>query len=138
MKEQVRPAFTLAAERIPRLIADLDSEKFAVRERAQAELATLGHLPEAALRQTANSSESLEVRQRAEALLTSLDKQERLVLSPNMVRALRTVEALERIGTREARTVLESLAATETNSLLTADVKKALQRLAKRAPAKRP
>ena len=51
--------------------------------------------------------------------------------SPDMLRALRAIAALERVGTAEARTVLESLARGNPKNLATRDAKSALDRLSR-------
>ena len=53
--------------------------------------------------------------------------------SLKQVRALRTVEVLEHIGTPEARKVLESLAKGTPEALLTSEAKASLDRLSHRA-----
>lgn len=47
-EDRVRPVTAPSAERIRQLIADLDNERFAVREKATGELEHLGELAEAA------------------------------------------------------------------------------------------
>src|SRR5437763_1530012 len=87
--------------------------------------------PEAALRQAITSRPSLEVRRRVEELLARL---EGATPSAEGVRTLRAVEALEHIGTREARQVLETLAKGAPETRLTREVKAALERLAGTPP----
>ncbi len=60
------------AERIARLIAELDHDDFAVREQASAALRQIGPPAEAALRKALAESPSAEVRRRARALLRDL------------------------------------------------------------------
>jgi WD40 repeat protein len=117
------------AQLVARLIADLDDEQFAVRERASDALAKLGHAAEPALRKALERKPSLEVRQRVAALLARLGEQ---VASPEQLRLSRAVEALERIGTAEARKVLRELSQGAADAWLTQEAKASLERLAKR------
>ena len=53
LRRRLNPAETVTRERLRQLIAELDSDRFAVRERATGELARLGTAAEAALRRRA-------------------------------------------------------------------------------------
>jgi dipeptidyl aminopeptidase/acylaminoacyl peptidase len=114
---------------IERLLADLDSDEFARREKATAELAKLGEAAAAALRKVLEGKPSLEVRRRADAILRKLLGQ---ALSPEQVRQLRAVEALEHAGTPEARRLLEVLSRGAVEAPLTRAAKAALGRLVRR------
>lgn len=114
-----------SAERIAELVRDLDSDTYAVREEAQVELARIGvHALPALQRALANPS-SLEVRKRAQRLLARLDPTE---LPPEDLLAMRGVQALEYIGTREARRLLEQFASREGDRLAD-EAARAIQRL---------
>lgn len=103
----LKPAEKGGLERIARLVRDLDSNAFAVRERASAGLEELGEEAAEALRAALAGKPSLEVRRRAEDLLERLkDKGP----APERWRGLRSVQVLEWIGTAEARRALEALA----------------------------
>jgi WD40 repeat protein len=93
--------------RVARLVADLDSEDFATREKASRELARLGDLALLGLRAAESSGPSLEVRRRIEDLLPELEAPEP---SPERLRALRAVEVLELVGTPEAMRALRAAA----------------------------
>jgi WD40 repeat protein len=108
-----------------RLIADLDSSEFTVRDTSAKKLAKIGRPAEPALRQALAGRPSAEVRRRAEALLAG----PRPIPTGSFLRELRAVWVLERIGTEAAREVLEKLAAGFPDALLTQDAKASLERL---------
>lgn len=110
------------AQRIARLIKELDSDSFEEREKATAELAKLGRLAEPALLKALEHNPSAELRKRAQHLLA------------DRLRSIRALEVLEHIGNAEARQVLEVLAKGAARTELTDGAKAALERLAKRAP----
>ena len=103
-----RPRARPAADdrQVARLIADLDDDDFAVREKATAGLAKLGTAAEPALRQALKDRPPAESRRRLEALVSAL---EGATFTPEHRRLLRAVEVLEHIGTPEAQRVLRRL-----------------------------
>jgi WD40 repeat protein len=113
------------APRIRRLIADLDSEKFAVRDAAFQELEKMDDAAHAVLRQELQKAASLEMRRRIQSLLSV----PWVVRSPEKLRQIRAVMVLEQIGTAEARRVLERLAGGASEARQTREAKAALQRL---------
>jgi hypothetical protein len=113
---------------LAQLIADLDDNRFAVRQRASAELAKLGELAGPALEQVLKDRPSLEVQNRVERLLEKLSNQ---TLSPEALRALRAVEVLEKAGTPHARKLLEAIAGGAPGAQLTEDALLAVRRLGK-------
>jgi hypothetical protein len=117
--------------RIARLIADLDDDQFATREKAFEELGKLGVLAEPARRRTLQGEASAEVRLRVNRLLEALGPSQRQLPSPDLVR-LRAVEALEANGSIEARQVLAELAEEVTDPQLRQEVKASLARLRSR------
>jgi RNA polymerase sigma factor (sigma-70 family) len=123
---QLRPVPRVEEEKLIRLIADLDSDAFATRERASAELQRLGEQAEPALRKALAAKPSLELSRRVRALL---DQVESRTLSTEQLHTLRAVEVLEHIGTDEARAVLRSLAAGAPAATLTREAKATLERL---------
>lgn len=112
------------APRIRRLIADLDSERFAVREAARKELEKMGDAAHAVLRQALKGA-SLETRRRIESLLS----ESWLVQAPEKLRQIRAVLVLERIGDEAARGLLARLAEGAVEARLTREARAALQRL---------
>jgi hypothetical protein len=115
--------------RVARLIADLDSEQFAVRRRASEGLRELGEVAGPALREALAGRPTPEARRRLERLVTDLSAP---VTSPERLRALRAVEALEKSGASEARQLLAKLAGGTPEARLTREARAALERLSKR------
>jgi hypothetical protein len=66
------------------------------------------------------------MRRRIEELLVKLDRME---MKPEWVRPLRAFEVLERIGSAEARQLLEKLASGDAEARLTREAKAAVGRL---------
>jgi dipeptidyl aminopeptidase/acylaminoacyl peptidase len=130
LRRQLPPVPPVDTRRVGHLIADLDSDRFAVREEATAELEKLAGVVEATLRRKLADPTSFEMRRRIEQLLEKLEGGEALRLE-------RTMAALERMGTPEARTFLESLARGAAGARLTREAKAALERLS-RMPAPGP
>jgi WD40 repeat protein len=106
LKARLKPRPPADPKRIKQLIEDLDSDSYAVREKASQDLAELGLAAEEAVK-AAVSSPSLEVRRRAEDLLRKLKGG--TGVAPDRLRARRAVEVLEKIGTPAAKELLESL-----------------------------
>jgi hypothetical protein len=129
IKERVGPATEVPAERLRRLLADLDSPQFTARDAAVRELEKLGDRAEPALRRALEGKPSLEVRRRIESVLSSL----RLVRQPELLRGLRAIRVLEQVGTPVARQVLQALADGTPEARLTQEAKASLQRLTRRA-----
>jgi dipeptidyl aminopeptidase/acylaminoacyl peptidase len=132
LRERLHPATAPAPAELDRFVRELDDNRFEVRERARQELGRVGPPAVAALRRALNGKPSLEVRRRVEQLLEELDRP-----SPaaEEVRLLRAVDALEQIGTPEARRVLQTLTAGAPDASLTWEARAALDRLARRRPA---
>jgi RNA polymerase sigma factor (sigma-70 family) len=129
---QLRPVPAVDAGRTARLITDLNSERFAVREQATRGLEALGELADPALRKALERRPPLEARRRIEQLIDKGDKAE---LSPERLRELRAVEALEHLGSPAARRLLKTLAEGAPEAWLTQEAKGALKRLAVRTTA---
>ena len=111
---------------IGKLIAQLDDNKFTMRAQATRELEGLGKAAGPALRNFLEGKPSPEARRRAQQVLAKLEAPGD---SPQMIRLLRALEVLERIGTRDARQVLQTLAAGNPDAQLTRAAKASLHRL---------
>jgi hypothetical protein len=119
-----------------RLIGDLDSRRFAVRERAARELEKLGRLGEPALRRALARQPSLEVRRRVETIVETINKQESRTVPAPLLGPFRALEALEHAGTREARGVLQKLGQAPGGSWLALQAKACLARLGRQRAEK--
>jgi WD40 repeat protein len=127
LKAQLRPVPLVDEKQLAQRIADLGDERFAVRQKAMSELEKRDEaIPE--LRRALATNLALEVRRRAEQLLERLEN----LHAPEQVRGLRAVEALELIGTEDARAVLRALAKGEPRSRLTRQARGAVERLERR------
>ena len=126
LRERLRPA-ALDVERVRRLIAELDGERFAVREATVKALKELDTLAESALSEALKGTPSSEARKAINALLPVPWTPQ----SPDVLRQVRAVAVLERVGTPEAREVLERLAAGAPGARQTKEAKAALDRLAR-------
>lgn len=115
--------------RIAALIADLDHEDFARRERASRELEKIGEPAALALRKVLNDKPSLEVRKRIDALLEALDGRP---TSPERLRTLRALQVIETVGTPKAKQILEGLSGGAAEAALTQEARAALTRLSRR------
>ena len=115
--------------RIARLVAALDSDQFPARARAMKELEALGGQAAPALRAALQGKPAPEVRRRVEELLGRLDEP---LTDPEVLRAVRAVEALERMGTAEARRLLRELAKEAPGARLTEEARSSLRRLDRR------
>ena len=134
LKDRLRPVVPVEAGVLARLREDLDSDDFGTRQSAAKELRALGHLAEPALRRLLEGKPSPEVRRAAEEMLALLDDS---VPDPERLRVLRGVEALEAMGTPEARQALKTLATGAAGARLTEEARAVSERLRRRADAPR-
>jgi hypothetical protein len=114
---------------IARLIRDLDSDEFAAREKASAELEKYAEGVSSALRQALEGKPSLEVRSRIESLLRKLETE---ATATQRLRNLRALQVLEQSGTAAARQTLKDLAGGAVGAPLTSEAKASLDRLTRR------
>lgn len=127
LKKRLQPVAPVPGERLQELLAALDDARFPVRQRAMAELERLGDLAEAALRRVLAEDASLEVKRRVAQILHRLAE-----VSPERLRAGRSLLILERIGGDEARAVLANLTRGAPAAAVTREARAALARLARR------
>jgi hypothetical protein len=127
LDKQLEPA--PERKRLALLIAALNHERFAERQKATEALEKLADLVEHALRKALAENPPLETARRLDQLLRKVDagggKRQRL-------QRLRALTVLEQIGTAEARGVLRTWAGGDPEAALTREAQAALQRLARR------
>lgn len=125
-KERVQFPGAPNAEVVGNLIARLDDAKFAEREKASAELRALNELIEPVLLKALKNPASDEVRRRLEQLLKRIEAPN---MSPGIVRSVRIVEILERIGTLEAKELLTTFTKGTPDTWLAREANRALIRM---------
>lgn len=127
LRERLAPARAPDPKEVARLIADLDGPAFRVREASARRLGELGPAVWPAVRQALKGSPSAEARERLEKLRDQLLDP---VPPPETLRVLRAVAVLERVGTADARKVLEGLAGGADGAPETRAARSAVGRLA--------
>lgn len=130
LREHLR-SLSLSEPWLKQLIADLDDERFEVRERATLALKGMGPMVEPRLRQVLENGPSAEVRRRVEEILENVRFPEGR-RPAEQLRWVRAVQALEYIATAEARQVLQTLADQEAKTQLGQEAKASLDRLMRR------
>jgi RNA polymerase sigma factor (sigma-70 family) len=110
-----------APDQVAKLIAELDSENFAARQKVQQSLSDMSAAAERAVRKALEGQITLEVRQRLQQILEKCDK--------DAIRTLRAVEVLEQAGTAESRQVLQALSEQSANPRVAAAARAAIQRV---------
>ncbi len=128
LRKHLRPVDGKAApgRAIDTLIANLDDDSFEVREKATQELERGGPVTRAAIETALEQKPSLEKRRRLEK---ALEKLIQIAPADELLRPLRAIEVLERIGTPEARQFLKDLASGAADARLTSEARAALRRL---------
>jgi RNA polymerase sigma factor (sigma-70 family) len=106
LRKRLKPGRVDARE-VEKLVAALDGNNFAARQKATDELRKLGELALPQLRKALAGQLTLEARRRLEELVSLATGE---VPGGDDLRVWRAVEVLERIGTAEARQVLRRLA----------------------------
>jgi RNA polymerase sigma factor (sigma-70 family) len=127
VKTELQQAPRVDSKLIGQWVADLDDKKFAVREKAVSELKRAGDLAWPALRSVVDNPPSLEAQKRARQLIGNQD--DPLLPVPDRLRLIRSLELLERLGTPEARELVQILADGAPEAWLTQEAKSMLPRL---------
>jgi RNA polymerase sigma factor (sigma-70 family) len=123
-RQWLKPIQPAPAGEVNRLIDELNSEDFQIREKATTALTQFGDRAYSQLRDALRKEQSLEQRSRVEGILK---KGNRLTESdPERLRSLRCIEVLERVGSSDARTLLSELAKGTTGAPLTRESANAL------------
>jgi hypothetical protein len=118
-------------KKVAKLIADLDSDSFDMREEAEAALAKLGSGAAAAIEKAIKTAKSAEQRMRLTRLLEKSKDQ------PELTRARRAIEVLVALRTDEAKGLLEALSKGDDKEWLTQAAKKGLERAKAKLPEKK-
>jgi hypothetical protein len=127
--ERLRPVPPVGPARLAELLANLDSDDFALRERGTRELKRLAELAEEAVRKALQAQPSPEMRRRLEDIVANLESP---LPPPERLQTLRALEVLEQIGTPAARQVLERLSRGAPQAWLTREAEAGVQRLARK------
>ena len=127
LKEHLKPPPLPSRDQIAGWVRDLDSQRFAVREKASRALAALGEDATDILTDAQPKAATPEGRRRIELLLRDADG----VLSAPNLQLLRGLEALELIGGLEARAVLDGLVKTAEESWLKREARMTLARMSR-------
>jgi hypothetical protein len=130
LKGRLQPVRAADPALLRRLLAELDGDTFAGREKARVRLEGLGERAADALREALGRKPSLEARRRMEALLARLRGP---IRDRETQRGVRAVAVLEDIGTPQARAVLKTLVGGLGTARQTQEAREALER-ANRGP----
>jgi hypothetical protein len=125
LRAKVPPVPRLDPVDVDRLIADLDADRHAVRERASRALADHGRAALPALQAALGRVRSAEAAARLEKLIRAVPRD----LTPQEVRHRRAVKAMALAGTPAARELLSEWAAGAPGAVLTDEARAALGRL---------
>jgi WD40 repeat protein len=125
LRKRVKPAAAPEKKHVEELIRRLDDAQYKVREKAVNDLMQLGEAILPLVDQVLQANPSSETRKRLESLRGQLSSR---LLQGERLRAYRAVEVLERIGTPQARQVLQALADGAPGALITASAQAALVR----------
>jgi hypothetical protein len=115
--------------RVKKLLVELDDDDFGVREQATQELIRLGSAALPAVKQELAATKSREVRRRAEEVVAKVGAGP--AARPEEVLLARGFEVLQRLGTAEARALLEEWAKGPADAPLAREAKLALAMTAK-------
>ncbi len=126
LKKRLRPVVPPDPEQLHRLIADLGSNRFAVREKAYHELKEQAELAAPGLRKAAADKLPLETHRRVDQLLKQLRQP---IARPDDLQRIRAVAVLEYVGSAGARDCLRALAGGALEARLTKQAQESLARL---------
>jgi hypothetical protein len=115
--------------KVNQLFKDLDSDEYNVRIKAEKALEKYGRWMEGRLREAHKNPPTLEVQRRIERLLTLLQVPGSLTLEQERLRVRRVMQALEHLGTPEARVALGKLVRGAPEPALQKEAQQSLDRL---------
>jgi len=122
----LKPVPPVNPEHLAKLVEDLKSDQFRIRQAADKELSRWGELAEDTLRKSLKKKGPLEFSRRVQRLLDDLSPG-----SPRRPRLLRTIQVLEYHDTPEARRLLEKLTQGVPEAWQTEEARLALERMKK-------
>jgi hypothetical protein len=125
LKARVQPIAPPDPKLLKKLLSNLESDKFAMREQAGQELLRLGDLALPVLRQVLKNTPPLETEKRVTKLAARLEGP---TADTKVLQLLRAIEVLEEIAGPEAQAALEKLAQGMTGHRVTAAAQEALER----------
>jgi WD40 repeat protein len=132
--EKIKPAEAIDPKRVERLLGDIGSDVFNVREAATKALEGMDEQAKPYLEKTLKSAESLEVRRRVKMILEQLQG---AAMTSERLRQIRGVMVLEQIGDGESKNLLKRWADGPAGALLTVEAAASLKRLDGAAKANR-
>jgi hypothetical protein len=121
---RLKPVQPPPAQELAALIHDLDAASFSTRETAQARLRALGRTIEPLLREAVPKADGERKRRLDQLLAACQDSESR---TPDERRAIRAVQALDRIATPGARQLLETCSQGAAAAVLTREASRALE-----------
>jgi hypothetical protein len=124
VQKHLLPAPRLDEAKVARLLADLDSADFKIRQTAMDELGKIGEPAASALRKALEAKPALEVRRRIQQLLDQTRD-----WTPARLRDHRAILVLTHIGTPRAKKVLQAIANGAPGVYRTEEARAALHRL---------
>ena len=124
--EQLKPVGPHDVKHVDDLIGRLDDNRYVVRQKATAELLKIGERVVPALDNILAGNPTLEARLRLQDLRKRMTG---LVLNGQRLQGYRAVEVLERIGTPQARQLLQAFAGGAAGATLTVQARAAIERL---------
>jgi hypothetical protein len=127
-----KSVFLLDPDHLNKLLKDLDDKVYRVRENASVELGKYGRWIEGTLRLELKKTLTEEVRRRVDKLLQKLAVPGSQTLEQERLRYRRTMLALEQIGTKEARAILQKMSRGGPEAPLREEAQASLERLGKR------
>jgi WD40 repeat protein len=125
LQGRLHPVADVGEKRLNRLVALLNDDQFKIRDEANRELKSIGDAAAPSLRKALSGNVSIEARRRIESLLPSLSPG----ATENGMRVYRAIEALERNGGNDAKSLLRELARGMPGAWYTTEAETALLRL---------
>jgi hypothetical protein len=129
LRTRLKAAAPPDAKAVQKLIVDLDSGTYQVRQKASLELRKMGEAVLPAIDRALQGKPGLEAKKRLQDLREQMT---RPLLTDESLRDQRAIEALESIGTPAARQILQDLSQGAPGVRLTAAAQAALRRLEKK------